>query len=296
MTTTTTIRRLFAAGLLLGAAAAPAFAQGARGHDSRARRANRPAATAPNSTAAAPTAAGTATAPAEPAGHHHADDAEQRRPVAAFPDRGTRRAPGKPGDAAAAPAAARPRPPPRHRAAAEAAARRGRTDRQHRLLIRGRPCAAPAHPIDARSPPRPNPPPTRIAEDAWMPDDALIGVKPDIAAKASVTAERHRAMSEAAKRDPEGFWRGEMRRVAWMKEPTRIKNVDFTGNVSHQMVRGRRAQRLRLLPRPPPRRRQRRPRRDHLGRRRPEQRRQGHLPRAAPAAPANSPTPCAAWA
>ncbi|HYI85345.1 MAG TPA: AMP-binding protein, partial [Acetobacteraceae bacterium] len=65
-----------------------------------------------------------------------------------------------------------------------------------------------------------------------MPDDALIAVKPEIAANASVTAERHRAMSEEAKRDPEGFWRREMRRVAWIREPTRIKNVDFTGNVT----------------------------------------------------------------
>jgi hypothetical protein len=65
-----------------------------------------------------------------------------------------------------------------------------------------------------------------------MPDDAMIAVKPEIAAKASINTDRHRAMSEAAARDPEGFWRGEMRRVAWMKEPTRIKSADFTGNVS----------------------------------------------------------------
>src|SRR3712207_1300784 len=65
-----------------------------------------------------------------------------------------------------------------------------------------------------------------------MPDDAVIAVKPEIASKAGIDAERHRAMTEAAARDPEGFWRGEMRRVAWMKEPTRIKNVDFTGNVT----------------------------------------------------------------
>jgi acetyl-CoA synthetase len=65
-----------------------------------------------------------------------------------------------------------------------------------------------------------------------MADDALIAVKPGIAAEARVSAERHRAMTEAAARDPDGFWRGEMKRVAWMKEPTRIKNTDFTGNVS----------------------------------------------------------------
>ncbi|WP_135465670.1 acetate--CoA ligase [Crenalkalicoccus roseus] len=65
-----------------------------------------------------------------------------------------------------------------------------------------------------------------------MPDDALIPVKPEIAAKAHVDAERRRAMVEAAERDPEGFWRQEMRRIAWMQEPTKIRNVDFGGEVS----------------------------------------------------------------
>ena len=64
-----------------------------------------------------------------------------------------------------------------------------------------------------------------------MPDDALIAVKPEIAAAAHVNAEKRRAMAEAAEKDPEGFWRQEMKRIAWMKEPTRIKNVDFTGDV-----------------------------------------------------------------
>ncbi|MBX6747104.1 MAG: acetate--CoA ligase, partial [Acetobacteraceae bacterium] len=40
------------------------------------------------------------------------------------------------------------------------------------------------------------------------------------------------AMSEEAKRDPDGFWRKEMRRIAWIKEPTKIKNTSFTGDVS----------------------------------------------------------------
>jgi acetyl-CoA synthetase len=65
-----------------------------------------------------------------------------------------------------------------------------------------------------------------------MPDDALIPVKPEIAAKAHVDAERRRAMVETAERDPEGFWRQEMRRIAWMQEPTKIRNVDFGGEVS----------------------------------------------------------------
>ncbi len=65
-----------------------------------------------------------------------------------------------------------------------------------------------------------------------MPNDALIALKPEITAKARVDAERFRAMSEEAKRDPDGFWRKEMRRIAWMKEPTKIKNASFDGDVS----------------------------------------------------------------
>src|SRR4051812_12295802 len=65
-----------------------------------------------------------------------------------------------------------------------------------------------------------------------MSHDALIAVKPEIAAKAIVNQERQRAMTEAAARDPEGFWRQEMRRIAWMREPTRIKNTSFSGDVS----------------------------------------------------------------
>jgi len=64
-----------------------------------------------------------------------------------------------------------------------------------------------------------------------MPDDALIAVKPEIAAAAHVNAEKRRTMAEAAEKDPEAFWLGEMRRIAWMKEPTKIRNVDFTGDV-----------------------------------------------------------------
>ncbi|MBX6373729.1 MAG: acetate--CoA ligase [Acetobacteraceae bacterium] len=61
--------------------------------------------------------------------------------------------------------------------------------------------------------------------------DTLIAVKPEIAAQAHVDAARYRAMYEEAARDPDGFWRRELRRIAWMKEPTRIKDVDFTGDV-----------------------------------------------------------------
>ncbi|MBW8268420.1 acetate--CoA ligase [Caldovatus aquaticus] len=65
-----------------------------------------------------------------------------------------------------------------------------------------------------------------------MPDsDTLIAVKPEIAARAHVDAARYRAMYDEAARDPEGFWRRELRRIAWIEEPTRIKDADFTGEV-----------------------------------------------------------------
>ena len=65
-----------------------------------------------------------------------------------------------------------------------------------------------------------------------MSDDALIVVKPEIAAGTHVDAVRRRAMVEAAARDPDAFWRGELHRAAWMREPTRIKDTSFTGDVS----------------------------------------------------------------
>jgi acetyl-CoA synthetase len=62
--------------------------------------------------------------------------------------------------------------------------------------------------------------------------DALIAVKPEIAAQARIDAAKYRAMYDHAGKDPDGFWRGEMGRIAWMKAPTKIKNVDFQGDVS----------------------------------------------------------------
>jgi acetyl-CoA synthetase len=65
-----------------------------------------------------------------------------------------------------------------------------------------------------------------------MPDDGLIAIKPDIAAKAHVTAEKRAAMYAAASANPEAFWAEEAKRIAWMKPPTKIKQVDFTGDVT----------------------------------------------------------------
>ncbi|TCH96180.1 acetate--CoA ligase [Roseococcus sp. SYP-B2431] len=65
-----------------------------------------------------------------------------------------------------------------------------------------------------------------------MTDDTLIAIKPEIAGTARITAEIRAAMVAEAASDPAGFWRKEMSRIAWMKAPTKIKNTDFTGDVS----------------------------------------------------------------
>ena len=65
-----------------------------------------------------------------------------------------------------------------------------------------------------------------------MSDDTLIAVKDAIASTAKVNAATRAAMAQRAKDDPDGFWREEAKRIAWMREPTRIKNTDFTGDVS----------------------------------------------------------------
>ncbi len=65
-----------------------------------------------------------------------------------------------------------------------------------------------------------------------MSDEQVIPVKPEIAAKALVNAERYREMTARAARDPNGFWAEEAKRISWMRFPTRIKNTSFTGDVS----------------------------------------------------------------
>ena len=64
-----------------------------------------------------------------------------------------------------------------------------------------------------------------------MPDDTLIAIKPEISARARVDAAARAAMAAEAARDPEGFWRREMGRISWMTAPTRIRDVDFSGDV-----------------------------------------------------------------
>ena len=65
-----------------------------------------------------------------------------------------------------------------------------------------------------------------------MSDEQVIPVKPEIAAKALVNAERYREMTARAAADPDGFWAEEAKRISWMRFPAKIKNTSFTGDVS----------------------------------------------------------------
>src|SRR5688572_25404797 len=42
---------------------------------------------------------------------------------------------------------------------------------------------------------------------------------------------RYQAMYARSVQDPDGFWAEQAKRLDWTKQPTRIRNVDFTGNV-----------------------------------------------------------------
>jgi acetyl-CoA synthetase len=68
--------------------------------------------------------------------------------------------------------------------------------------------------------------------DIQHPEAQVFSVRPEIAAKAHVSRARYVEMFEHAARDPDEFWQEHSRRIAWMKAPTRIKDVSFSGNVS----------------------------------------------------------------
>ncbi len=66
-----------------------------------------------------------------------------------------------------------------------------------------------------------------------MPDDhARFSAQPS-SPRLTESADRIAAMREAAATDPDGFWKAQaLARVAWVREPTQIKNTSFTGDVS----------------------------------------------------------------
>lgn len=61
--------------------------------------------------------------------------------------------------------------------------------------------------------------------------ETVVPVAPSWAKRAHVDAAKFQAMVAAEAADPAAFWAGEAKRLAWIKAPTRIKDVDFTGDV-----------------------------------------------------------------
>src|SRR6201997_2968804 len=68
--------------------------------------------------------------------------------------------------------------------------------------------------------------------DVHPADGQVFPIKPEIAAKAHITAARYQDMFERAARDPDGFWAEQSHRIAWLKAPTKIKNAISPGSVS----------------------------------------------------------------
>jgi acetyl-CoA synthetase len=61
--------------------------------------------------------------------------------------------------------------------------------------------------------------------------DQVFPVLPEIAAHAHLNEQAHRAWTERAKTDPDGFWRDQANRLSWIKPPTKVRSGDFTGDV-----------------------------------------------------------------
>ncbi|MFN3700543.1 MAG: acetate--CoA ligase [Alphaproteobacteria bacterium] len=60
----------------------------------------------------------------------------------------------------------------------------------------------------------------------------LFPPSPKIVENAHVTAEKYRAMYQGSVNQPEIFWAVQAKRIDWMKQPTKIKNTSFEGDVS----------------------------------------------------------------
>ncbi|WP_372397461.1 acetate--CoA ligase [Azospirillum sp. HJ39] len=64
-----------------------------------------------------------------------------------------------------------------------------------------------------------------------MTDNSFFPVKPEIAATAHVNAEAYARMYEQSVNDPEAFWGEHGKRIDWIKPYSKVKDVDFSGDV-----------------------------------------------------------------
>jgi acetyl-CoA synthetase len=62
-------------------------------------------------------------------------------------------------------------------------------------------------------------------------DNSFFPVKPEIAAAAHVNADAYARMYEQSVQDPEAFWGEQGKRLDWIKPYSKVKDVDFTGDV-----------------------------------------------------------------
>ncbi len=62
-------------------------------------------------------------------------------------------------------------------------------------------------------------------------DNSFFPVKPEIAAAAHVNAEAYARLYEQSVQDPEAFWGEQGKRLDWIKPYSKVKDVDFTGDV-----------------------------------------------------------------
>ena len=86
--------------------------------------------------------------------------------------------------------------------------------------------------------------------------DTLHQPPAEIVARAHVNADQYAEMYAAFVADPDAFWGEHGKRLDWIKPFTRVKNTSLRlPRRLDQLVRGRHAQRLGQLHRPPPRRR-----------------------------------------
>ncbi|MFL5252239.1 MAG: acetate--CoA ligase [Rhodopila sp.] len=68
--------------------------------------------------------------------------------------------------------------------------------------------------------------------DDQVTQQQVFPVRPEVAAGALIGAAAYRSAYEEAMSNPDAYWAKEAKRIAWMKEPTKIKNASFKGDVS----------------------------------------------------------------
>ena len=61
--------------------------------------------------------------------------------------------------------------------------------------------------------------------------DALYAIRPEIAAKATLSETDHAAWTREAAINPDAFWERQAKRIDWITQPTKVLEGDFTGDV-----------------------------------------------------------------